>query len=136
MNLLDDGVNRYLCPIAFDPFVMSQSMSIAGISMRTLTAPSPRAQLRASKGRMLDKCANQNCSNTFRYLSDGKLYLIDGGWTVANRNRSVRRASESRPPKYAWLCSSCCRHLAIRFDQEVGVVLVPKSERLENKEFG
>ena len=26
MNLLDDGVNQYLRPIAFDPFVMSQSM--------------------------------------------------------------------------------------------------------------
>ena len=26
MNLLDDGINQYLRPIAFDAFVMSQSM--------------------------------------------------------------------------------------------------------------
>jgi hypothetical protein len=86
--------------------------------------------------RMLKKCANQNCSNTFRYLSEGKLYLIERGGTIANRNRSVRHGGESRPPEYAWLCSSCCRHLAIRFDQEFGVVLIPKSEARENKEFG
>jgi len=58
--------------------------------------------------RMLEKCANQNCSNTFRYLSDGKLYVIDRGWRIANRSRSSQKAphkkqrrDELRRPRFA-----------------------------------
>lgn len=85
---------------------------------------------------MLSKCANPNCSNTFRYLHEGKLYLIGSRPEKARRNDLSRHTGEPRPPAYAWLCSSCCRYMAIRFDQEVGAVVIGKSKPVQNKKFG
>lgn len=75
---------------------------------------------------MLSKCANPNCSNTFRYLHEGKLYLVNSCPAKGKRNGSSRHASESRPPEYAWLCSSCCRRMSIRFDENLGAMVVRK----------
>lgn len=85
---------------------------------------------------MLSKCANPNCSNTFRYLHEGKLYLIGSRPANAKRNGSSRHATEFSAPEYAWLCSTCCRHMSIRFDQKRGAVVVCKSEPLVDKQFG
>jgi len=103
--------------------------------MRTLRAPSPRAQLRAS-GSYARKMRKSELLEHIPLSQRREAYLIDRGWRISNRNRSVKHAGESRPPEYAWLCSSCCRHLTIRVDQEFGVLLVPKNEGLENREFG
>jgi hypothetical protein len=72
----------------------------------------------------------------FRYLHEGKLYLIEPGSAIAKRNSSSRSLGESRRPEYAWLCPSCCRHLTIRFDEEFGATVVRKTEALQDKEFG
>lgn len=84
---------------------------------------------------MLAKCANPNCSNTFRYLHEGRLYLVDSSWAITNRNGSVEGTTR-RTPEYAWFCSSCCRHMAIRIDEEFGPIVVRKSESLQQKRFG
>ena len=50
-------------------------------------------------GIMLSKCANPVCSATFRYLHDGKLFLIQGA-----PKHSLR---------YFWLCDSCSRTMTL-----------------------
>jgi hypothetical protein len=85
---------------------------------------------------MLSKCANPHCSNTFRYLYEGSLYLIESSPAKAKRNDSTTYASESRRIECAWLCSSCCRHMSIRFDQELGAVVVGESEQIQDKKLG
>jgi hypothetical protein len=85
---------------------------------------------------MVSKCANPNCSNTFRYLHEGKLYLLDGGSAFARRNGSRKPAEESRPLEYIWLCSSCCRYMAVRIEEELGVSVVPKAELPQDQKFG
>ena len=84
---------------------------------------------------MLSKCANPTCSNTFRYLYEGKLYLIDGG-SAAKRSGFSRRASEARQPEYAWLCSSCCRCMAILIDEDFQVTVVEKHYLLQDEYRG
>ena len=76
---------------------------------------------------MLAKCANPVCSNTFRYLHEGKLYVIQSAAGVAVRNLAgAPSAAESPAIEYAWLCSSCCRDMTIHVDRsyEVRVVQV------------
>lgn len=85
---------------------------------------------------MLSKCANPHCSNTFRYLYEGKLYFVESCPATAKQSDSSRHASESRRLEYAWLCSSCCRHMSIRFDHERGAVVVRKHEQIQDKKFG
>lgn len=84
---------------------------------------------------MLSKCANPNCSNIFRYLHEGKLYLVNSSPAKTQRNRSLRHTGEWRPLEYAWLCSSCCRHMSIRFDEELGAMVV-NSEPQQHDKFG
>lgn len=85
---------------------------------------------------MLSKCANPQCSKTFRYLAEGRLYLIGSCSARAKRNDSSKHVNESRPPEYAWLCASCSRYMSIRFDQELGAVVVPKTEQAPDRKLG
>lgn len=85
---------------------------------------------------MLSKCANPHCSNTFRYLNEGKLYLLDAGLARVTPSGSMRPGEVRRPPKYAWLCSTCCRHMAIRYDRELDAIVVGRSEPLQNRGSG
>lgn len=62
---------------------------------------------------MLSKCANPVCSNIFRYFREGKLYLVD----------SKTQSSKSRVLEYFWLCSSCCREMTIRIDDDRAVTI-------------
>jgi len=62
---------------------------------------------------MLSKCASPSCSTPFRYLHEGKLYLI--GRKPASGGRTppadFKYSGNSRALEYVWLCSSCCRDL-------------------------
>ena len=62
---------------------------------------------------MLSKCANPTCSATFRYLHEGRLFVIARRETLT---RHGTRQSKSGHPEYAWLCSSCCCYLTIQID--------------------
>jgi hypothetical protein len=74
---------------------------------------------------MLSKCANQNCTNTFRYLHEGRLYVVDSR-TALNGNRPRSKSSgRFKPLIFAWLCSSCCSSMTIQFDAEFGTMAVP-----------
>jgi hypothetical protein len=74
---------------------------------------------------MLSKCANPDCSTTFRYLNEGKLYLIDPKAALIRHGvRAVKYASSSH--EYFWLCSSCCRHMMIQIDGHLEVKVARK----------
>jgi hypothetical protein len=77
---------------------------------------------------MLSKCANPTCSNAFRYLSEGKLYLIDSKampvWHGARAESKY--ADKSRIYEYFWLCSWCCRDMTIQIDNHFKISVVRK----------
>lgn len=84
---------------------------------------------------MLTKCANTACSNTFRYLHDGRLYLINAISCFDARTRSSTPASKYGSPEYAWLCSGCSSYLTIHIDEENGTIMVCASEATRRQEF-
>ena len=83
---------------------------------------------------MLSKCANPSCPATFRYLHEGKLYLIDP-WAARTRHKP-RCSTKSGQLEYAWLCSSCCLYLTIHVDEEFRTRVVRKLEAKNSSKFG
>jgi hypothetical protein len=73
---------------------------------------------------VLSKCANPACSSAFRYLHEGKLFLIES-------EAALQNPGKSRTIDYVWLCSSCCRSMTVHIDPEgkIRVVRKPDSER-------
>ncbi len=84
---------------------------------------------------MLSKCANPTCSNTFRYLREGRLYLINSISRLDERERLSATASKSRSPEYAWLCSMCSSYMTIDIDETNGTIVVCKIEVLKCREL-
>jgi hypothetical protein len=83
---------------------------------------------------MLSKCANPTCSTSFRYLHEGRLYVIDPRGTPAgHKPRSSGKSGQIM--EYAWLCSSCCLYLTIQIDDgfKTRVIRKVKTEKLEAK---
>jgi hypothetical protein len=78
---------------------------------------------------MLSKCASPACSNPFRYLHEGKLYLIESKASSGRGEFSAdaKFVSRSRALEFAWLCSSCCRYMTIQNDDH-GIRVVHKHE--------
>lgn len=84
---------------------------------------------------MLSKCANPICSAKFRYLHEGKLYLIDYQAVFAGRGPSstLQLTSRSNKLEYFWLCSFCCQDMTLRIESGGGVRLFHKQN--ESKVF-
>lgn len=79
---------------------------------------------------MLSKCLNQNCSATFQYLTQGRLYRID--FTDARRKRArsgkqiiPSNRSKSDRVEHFWLCDNCAASLTIELNEDGTVRLVP-----------
>lgn len=79
---------------------------------------------------MVSKCANPGCSSTFRYLHEGKLFLIesDAGLTKAKPDAAAENGSKCRGIDYVWLCSSCCRDMTVYIDDQDTVRVVRKPD--------
>jgi hypothetical protein len=82
---------------------------------------------------MLSKCANPTCPTTFRYLHEGRLFVIAPRATLAERK--PRCASKRGQLECAWLCSSCSLHLTIQTDEEFGTRVVRKLEAKNGSEL-
>jgi hypothetical protein len=74
---------------------------------------------------MLSKCANPACSATFRYLGEGKLYLIDSK-DLARHRAPAGSKYAGKSCTYLWLCSSCCQHMTIQIDSDLEVQVARK----------
>ena len=77
---------------------------------------------------MLSKCANPDCSASFQYLREGKLFQIDsdaadgrhGGPQVLDGKRPSRRV------EYFWLCGRCAAEMTLAFERGKGVIAIPR----------
>ena len=73
---------------------------------------------------MLSKCANALCNTSFRRLSDGKLFLLQGD----TRTGETFNPGKGKPPRrleYFWLCADCARLVTLTFTSTTGVTTVP-----------
>ena len=83
---------------------------------------------------MLSKCANPACSSTFRYLSEGKLYLVDSKAALVRHGAPAEYAGKCCIYEYFWLCSSCCRDMTIQIDNKFEISVVRKPEITQDSE--
>jgi len=68
---------------------------------------------------LLNTCANPNCSESFRYLRDGKLFRL--------QKEGKGSSSEISNPEYFWLCDHCAETMSLRLTGQ-GEVVVCASE--------
>jgi hypothetical protein len=72
---------------------------------------------------MLSKCANPDCSAKFRYLHEGKLYLVD--YRAAGARRTAPADSKSGAiacaREYFWLCGPCSFDMTIQIDDNLEI---------------
>jgi hypothetical protein len=77
---------------------------------------------------MVSKCANPACTASFRYLRQGRLFLVESAPGLAAEALDVELGRQSRRLEYFWLCHACCRSLNIVMENG-SVKLVEKSGR-------
>jgi hypothetical protein len=70
---------------------------------------------------MVSKCANPGCFATFRYLHEGKLFVVGEHPTGGVRTFPAARHGV----RCFWLCSQCSRTLAVIYDTHDGMRLIP-----------
>jgi hypothetical protein len=62
---------------------------------------------------MIARCANPACTTPFRYLHDGKLYVL------------ILRGC--RHPQYVWLCNACSPVMTVVPSEDgKGIAVVPR----------
>ncbi len=71
---------------------------------------------------MLSKCANPACSQSFRYLREGKLFEID---TKVASEATVADGKRSRRVEFFWLCGQCSTGLTVINDKDRGIITIP-----------
>jgi hypothetical protein len=76
---------------------------------------------------MLAKCANALCNTPFRRLSEGKLFLMQGGGMTNREPLDPEKAKPPRRIEYFWLCADCARVVTLTFNTATGVTTVPLS---------
>jgi hypothetical protein len=88
---------------------------------------------------MLAKCANPDCSAVFRYLHEGKVYMVDSkaAFAGSGRTNNAKIAGALYKCEYYWLCASCCRELTIQIDGDhrVRVALRREHENIFQSEI-
>jgi hypothetical protein len=79
---------------------------------------------------MLAKCANPACSAVYRYLHEGRLFVLEPKRDAPKRGPPgvADNADRSHCPQYFWLCSSCCSNLIVQPDGDHGVKWCGKNE--------
>ena len=66
---------------------------------------------------MLAKCSNPSCCAPFRYLTGGRLYLLESDRALAT--------CKSDRLEYFWLCGHCSSTMTLHLGQGTAVVAVP-----------
>lgn len=80
---------------------------------------------------MVSKCANPDCSISFRYFHQGRLFRVET-ITGTERRRSLGSGAEDRNPlkrlEFYWLCDSCAERFTLIFDRANGVSVAPRDK--------
>lgn len=75
---------------------------------------------------MVSKCANPECSASFRYFHKGKLFKVEtaGG---PDRRRAMGKDDEHekllRRLEFYWLCEDCAESMTLVFDKDSGITV-------------
>ena len=79
---------------------------------------------------MVSKCANPDCSATFRYFHVGKLFRLE---TTAGLDRRHSLDDDegvaSKPMRrimFYWLCENCAAKMTLAFDRDTGISMRPQ----------
>ena len=83
---------------------------------------------------MLHKCANPACSNPFRKLSEGKLFLVETD-AFSPSNPAQRRWDHGLQHRveHFWLCAECASVLTLSFEKGKGLQTIPLPESVRRK---
>jgi len=77
---------------------------------------------------MLSKCANPPCNRKFRYLHQGKLFVLKSAHKVDRSSSRVNFAGHVDGIQYAWLCDKCAGKYEVALDPDDRVKVRPLYE--------
>lgn len=73
---------------------------------------------------MLAKCANPTCSASFRYLHQGRLFVLGVSGDASDRGPFSNELASHRL-RYFWLCDNCHRSMTVVSEQGWEIKVVP-----------
>jgi hypothetical protein len=79
---------------------------------------------------MVSKCANPDCSESFRYFHIGKLFRFETtrGW---ERRRALGEGEVPRKAmrriEFYWLCENCAATMTLAYQPDVGISVHPSA---------
>lgn len=82
---------------------------------------------------MVSKCANPDCSASFRYLHTGKLFRFEMPIGLERRAAMGESGVAPRPLKrlqFYWLCESCAPRMTLAYEAGSGVKVEPYASRV------
>jgi len=78
---------------------------------------------------MVSKCANPDCTASFRYFHLGKLFRIE---TSAGLDRRRSMSDDDRGGnkplrrlEFYWLCEDCAQKMTLVFEKDAGITVRP-----------
>jgi len=74
---------------------------------------------------MLSKCANPECTASFRYLHIGKLFRMEVPAASANASNGEGMKKPAHRTEFFWLCETCAARMTLMYKKEVGVTTRP-----------
>lgn len=77
---------------------------------------------------MLSKCANPTCSTPLVYLREGKIFMMEQSLQPEIRRNGPVLVKAANRVEHFWLCGPCAATMTITHDDQLGVVVVPKSK--------
>lgn len=108
----------------FVDWIVRSIQALALIAWSKTSAPAlGHAILEAA---MLSKCANPTCSDTFRYLHEGRLFHVAVGLAPSDQAASFERF---------WLCGTCSRKMTV-VSSGLGIQVVFLKQPSEPQEDG
>jgi hypothetical protein len=77
---------------------------------------------------MVSKCANPDCTASFRYFHIGKLFRLDSPPAHTHKTASGEDEMLKRVPRleFFWLCDECAGKMTLTFEKGMGVSVQPK----------
>jgi len=74
---------------------------------------------------MVTKCANPSCNAVFRYLRDGRLFLVERPSLPHGQEEDF--GSTFHRSEYFWLCADCCLTMTIAADRNGQPVITSRT---------
>jgi hypothetical protein len=78
---------------------------------------------------MVSKCANPDCSASFRYFHEGKLFRVETSTGLERRRAMGQDSSPGKPIRrleFFWLCEDCAAKMTLVFDRQSGIAVRAK----------